>query len=491
MIQFSACGRTVRSFLFLVSVLVLCDGLQAQRALYAYQDLSQTAYAAQRDSLKKAWVCPGVFTEKATQKKYKEFWDSRTDFITAAINNQHFIVEKEIHAYLNGIIQELRNSNPTRIPFQPLLLIDRSSAVNAYAIGGNIIAVNLGLLHFAQSREEVALVLAHELSHTILNHPDKSMKEQAEWLTSDEYQASLKDVLNSKYERYSRLKKVMETYSINSGRHHRYHEADADSLAVVLLKNSRIGFDARFFLRLDSADREYQIPLQKPLADYFTSYGLSFETAWTQKRTRGLSTRNYSFGDSSRLDDSLKTHPDCAVRYANTLASSTAGLRLTPIPASVKEKAAKIIVWNLFDKLNLTAALYRILQEKDRGNADEWYDFMLYNIVSGLHHSDKTLRRFNAIGIVPKEVISKSYYELQTALEQMPKESLEQYYKALHNQPFWKKMTDDAKGLQSLMASVIAAGGAEEGDLKKTALAFVSAYKQSMYCEFADHFTGK
>ncbi|MDQ3278419.1 MAG: M48 family metalloprotease, partial [Bacteroidota bacterium] len=340
-------------------------------------------------------------------------------------------------------------------------------------------------------REELALVMAHELAHTILNHPENAMKEKAEWLTSKEYAASLKEVQAAKYERLTRLKKVVETYSLNNSRHHRYHESDADSLAIVLLKNSRIGFDARFFLRLDSADTQYQQPLQNPVAAYFTGYGLSFDPAWTQKRTRGLSARNYNFADSTALNDSLKTHPDCSIRYAQTLRHSTTGLQLTPIPTSLQQKAAKIIIWNLFNKLSLTAALYRILQEKDRGTRDSWYDFMLANIVSGLHHADKTLRRFNAIGIVPKEQVCKSYFELQTALEQIPRDNLAQLHESLQSQGFGEKLTDDARALQRLMAVVIASTDSNDGELKKKAQGFIDTHTSSMYREFAQHFTGK
>jgi hypothetical protein len=48
-------------------------------------------------------------------------------------------------------------------------------------------------------------------------------------------------VLDSKYERYTRLKKVFEEYSFNRTKHSRYHEGDADSLAVVLLKKQPDG----------------------------------------------------------------------------------------------------------------------------------------------------------------------------------------------------------------------------------------------------------
>jgi predicted Zn-dependent protease len=219
----------------------LCSFLvKAQtNSLYTYQQLSRVFYAKQKDSLKKAWICPTIYKDKTTQKKYQEIWDSRTDFITTAIDNQNYVFEPEVWNYIEEIIEQIGKANSQLIRTKPFLLIDRSSSANAYALGGNVIAVNLGLIDFAQSREELSLAIAHEMSHNILNHVENVMKEQAEWLTSDEYKQSLNAVLDSKYERFTRLKKVFENYSFDRSRHQRYHEADADSLAIILLKNSK------------------------------------------------------------------------------------------------------------------------------------------------------------------------------------------------------------------------------------------------------------
>jgi len=146
------------------------------KILYAYQDLSKTAYSRQKDSLKKNWICPVMFEQKPTQKKFKELWDSRTNYLIASIDNNNYVREQDVYNYVNSILNDIVKSNPKSISTTPLLFIDRSSAVNAYAIGGNIIAVNLGLVNFAQSREEIALVIAHELSHNILQHPDESVQ---------------------------------------------------------------------------------------------------------------------------------------------------------------------------------------------------------------------------------------------------------------------------------------------------------------------------
>jgi len=481
-----------KNFFLLVIPLLLSVAVNAQsKNPYTYQDLSNLFYAKQSDSLKKNWVCPVLYKDKNTQKKYKEMWDDRVDFITGAIKNGDFVYESEIYNYLYQIIDELAKANPTLIPTKPLLLIDRSSAVNAYSIGGNIIAVNLGLILFANSREEIALVIAHELSHNILMHADISMKAQAEWITSDEYKKSLNAILDSKYERLTRLQKIYQSYSFSRSKHNRYHESDADSLGIILLKNSKIPFNPEVFLRLDSSDDEYQQPLKKPLKDYFTIYNLPFEDRWAQVHAKGLSTRSYNFRDTTGIADSLKTHPDCIERYNKTLSLSTATGKTTSVPATIKEKAAKMALWNLFDNLDLTACLYRIFLEKDKGNTDPWYDFMVYNIFSGLYYSDKQLDRFNAIGIIPKEYISEQYYHLQTMLEQMPKESIEQYCKQLGDAPFWQSMPADAKDLKNLINTLNFDTAPSDKNQTAAAKGFMDDNPTSMYCEFADHFKKK
>lgn len=466
--------------------------LRAQTGpLYSYQQLSKDFYSKQRDSLKKTWVCPEVYRNKVTQKKYKELWDSRTDFITNAIQDQNYVYEPELYSYISGIVRQIAKANPNEFPVQPLLLIDRSGSPNAYAIGGNVLAVNLGLIDFSKSREEIALVIAHELSHNILDHAQSAMKGRAEWLTSEEYKKSLNKVLDSKYERFTRLEKIYQNYGFSRSKHQRYRESEADSLAVILLKKSHIQFTANFFLRLDSADMVYQLPLKKPLHDYFTAYNLPVEDMWMQKRSKGLSSRNYNFQASTSIEDSLKTHPDCIERYKRTVALSDKNIVLTPIPVNIREKTTRMLLWNMYTNMNLTACLYRILLEKDKGNTDVWYDFMVYNVFGGLYFSDKQLNRFNAIGITPKEFISKDYYQLQNMLEQIPRESLQQYMVLLQNADFWKKVTADEKAMKGFIYALALDPNDSEKNRQAAAENFIKNNSTSMYRELAEYFKKK
>ena len=478
--------------LWSVALLILSATSYAQdNGLYTYQDLSHIYYARAKDSLRKAWTCPPLFKDKTTQKKYKEIWDGRTEMITDNINTDDYVHDKEVYSYIESIVHQIADANHQLVPERPLLLIDRSPAVNAYSIGGNVIAVNLGLITFAESREELALAIAHEMSHNILHHAENAMQQKAEWLCSDEYRQSLNAVLDSKYERLSRLRKVFEDYSFSRSRHQRYKESDADSLAIILLKRSNIPFEANYFLHLDSADLTYQTPLKHSLSAFFTAYHIPYEETWSQRHSHGLSTRSYSFADTSTLADSLKTHPECADRYLKTRNLSAANAHLTPIPQNIQDKANKMLLWNLYSSVSLTPCLYRILLIKDKGNTDTWYDFMLSNIFAGLYYSDRMLNRFNAIGVMQKEYISKEYYALQTLLEQIPRENHVQSCKILQDEGFWKKLPPAEKDMKTFVFTLALDPDSSDKNKARAARLFSSGNANSMYCEFAQNFEKK
>jgi Zn-dependent protease with chaperone function len=473
-------------------LLILMSVAYAQpQSLYSYQELSHLYYQKQKDSLKKAWVCPTAFKDKAAQKKYKEIWDERTDGLLGAINSDDYVHDNEVYSYVDGIVRQLTDANRQLVPEKPFVLIDRSSAVNAYAVGGNVLAVNLGLITFSATREELALAIAHEMSHNILHHAENAMFQRAEWLSSDEYRQSLNAVLDSKYERLSKLKKVFEGYTFSRSRHQRYHESEADSLAIILLKKSNIAFDANYFLHLDSSDYEYQQPLRHSLQAIFTAYHLPYEEAWSRRHSHGLSTRAYSFSDTTTLDDSLKTHPDCVDRYEKTRKLTTPNPHFTAIPASIQEKANKMLLWNIYSGSSLTPCLYRILLLKDKGNTDTWYDFMLCNVFAGLYYSDRMLNRFNAIGVVPKEIISKDYYALQTLLEQIPRDNLKQTCQTLEDEGFWKNMPAAEKDLKSFVFTLALDPDDSDKNKARAAHLFATGNANSMYCELALNFEKK
>src|SRR6201992_871388 len=116
----------------LVICLFVCASALAQPiSLYSYQDLSHFYYSKQKDSLKGAWSCPDAFKEKATQKKYKEIWEGRTEWVTGYIANDAYVHDKEVCDYLQSVVNQLVVANRQLLPVSPLVMLDRDPAVNA------------------------------------------------------------------------------------------------------------------------------------------------------------------------------------------------------------------------------------------------------------------------------------------------------------------------------------------------------------------------
>lgn len=454
---------------------------------YNYDQLSSNFYQVKKDSLKASFKCPDQFSKKETQKKFKDIWDGRTAFLFESIANNQFLVQPEMYKYVYELLQEIISGNKKFFTQAPFLLIDRNSSVNAYALGNNILAVNIGLLAFVETREELALVLAHELAHNSLRHPENSMIEKADLLTSEKYKNELEEISKSTYGKYSRLTKILEGYSFSRAKHNRYHEEEADSMAHVLLANSKMSYDPKIFLRLDSADFIYKKELKNNISDYFSKAGIQLDENWLKKAGRGLSTKKYNFKDLT-LADSLKTHPDCIDRYKYLAAKLPANEKpkATPIPASIVNSANDCIVWWNIINNNLTAAMYRILLEKDKGNNLLFNESMTSVILNRLFNADKKFERFNAVNVEKKELISAKYFELQTLFEQVPREKLEIICDAELNKPFWQQTKADTQYLKSIFKNINFLYPVSPKDLKSLKTEFQKSYPNSPVRELVE-----
>lgn len=472
-----------------IAVLISSASAFAQQTPFpaAYTDLSAIAFKKEKDSIRKSWACPELYTNKETQAKYKEIWNSRTDFLVHSIDNNDYIKDGELYAYVREVLNSIIRGNPSWFPSTPMLIIDRSSAVNAYSLGGNVIVVNAGLISFCETREELALVLAHELSHDVMKHAENAMKERAVLLTSDEYKKSLESVLDSKYERLTRLKKIIAGYAFSRNRHNRYHESDADSMAILMLNKAGIAFHPEYFLRLDSSDQYYLQGLNNSARTYFDAAGLKTEDSWYIKRTKGLSSRSYNFRDSTYNPDSFKTHPDCQVRYENTLSQASAAKTATAIPSEIRARARKVIIWDLFQQMKLTACLFRVFREKDLGDKDPWLDFMVYNVIAALNYASGQMNRFNAIAVQQKELVSQDYFAIQTLFEQIPADELAALVRKGAALPFWSAVSAEEREFRQFMVTI---NGEEKSAKEKEAAArqYMNSYPGSIYSEVCQHF---
>lgn len=134
-------------------------------------------------------------------------------------------------------------------PFPITVVVRDSAIVNAYALPGGHIVLLRGLLAQAESPDEVAGVLAHELTHTIKRHPMRA-------LVANSGLALLIEVTLGNGTGASL------GYLLTSLHYSRAMEAEADDGAVHLLQHAGIGTDgfAAFFERMEKRSIGPKLP---------------------------------------------------------------------------------------------------------------------------------------------------------------------------------------------------------------------------------------
>lgn len=79
-----------------------------------------------------------------------------------------------VNAYINGIGQKLVSSLHSR-EIQYVFKVVDDPQINAFAIPGGYCYVNIGLINFAETEEELASVISHEIGHVVGRHGTEKM----------------------------------------------------------------------------------------------------------------------------------------------------------------------------------------------------------------------------------------------------------------------------------------------------------------------------
>ena len=87
--------------------------------------------------------------------------------------SSHLVTDPVVVEYVNRIGQNLVKNSDARIPFT-IKVLD-TDEVNAMALPGGFFYVNSGLILACDSEDELAGVMAHEISHVIAHHAARNM----------------------------------------------------------------------------------------------------------------------------------------------------------------------------------------------------------------------------------------------------------------------------------------------------------------------------
>lgn len=249
-------------------------------------------------------------------KKYRdEIYDEGRDAQIALFSGKEIAADKASQKYLQDIMDVLYKASGATLG-SPKVFLSKSPVPNAFTTVDGTIVMNAGLFARLGSEDELAFVLAHELSHHVNRHGKTEMDKFLDHYFSDEFQKQLKNLTKQEYNRNKEVQELEKATMFNTRRHARGKESEADADALVWL--AKAGFNpnaAVSAMRLLDGIEDDVIPTESLLKQYFNDVSYPFKEAWAAEKKA-------FFGGASMKDvnkkeqDSLKTHPDCKKRLA-------------------------------------------------------------------------------------------------------------------------------------------------------------------------------
>lgn len=100
------------------------------------------------------------------------------DKFATEIEKQHKVVtDTEVQAYIDGVGKKLL-TGVENVQFPYTFKVVKDDSINAFAIPGGHTYVNTGLLKAAESEDELAAVMAHEINHVVARHSTRQMTQK-------------------------------------------------------------------------------------------------------------------------------------------------------------------------------------------------------------------------------------------------------------------------------------------------------------------------
>ena len=151
----------------------------------------------------------------------------------SAIGNNNLYTNEELYKYLNSICQTIVINSDGVNPYKGYYIgVIDSNVINAFATPGGHILITKGMLNSVKSEDELAAVIAHEISHIQLEHNMKAIRSNA-WTTG------ISNIIASPFENefLSNAFSSMTTTLLDSG-YSQNTEFEADENAIKLMNKT-------------------------------------------------------------------------------------------------------------------------------------------------------------------------------------------------------------------------------------------------------------
>lgn len=250
------------------------------------------------------------------RKEVNSIYEEATAGFLETIGEGYFVEDTLYRNQLNEILETLKSNNPEYTSLKNTqILLSFGAMPNAYAIGNDIVVIYIPLLKKIRNQYELAYIISHEIAHNILNHSYNGLVANASLKQSEDLLKKTRELKRKKYNRAEESIAVYKNLVYGSSKSKRKLEHEADSLGFILFKNAYTDREyevVKALELLENIDKEQD---SLNLSDYvalFETEQLPFKKEWVINDE--LTKYKYDTTPKFWTIDSLKSHPDCAIR---------------------------------------------------------------------------------------------------------------------------------------------------------------------------------
>lgn len=324
------------------------------------------------------------------KKDYQEIYEARFSEVSKLLQSTRTVTDKDVNNYLQTLLKKITDVNPELKAKEVRLLFSRDWWPNAFSMGEGTLVVNAGLMIFLDNEAELVFVICHELAHFYLDHSNRAIKKNVETYNSVAFQNELKRLSKQEYGAGQQLDELIKKLEFGNRRHSRENETEADRYAFMFMKNT--GFDCNGIKTclklLDKVDDSLlNSSIDPELTFNFSNY--PFKKKWVQKESTIFSQMSNDDSPLTKKErDSLKTHPDCAVRILHledSISKARQGEKFiinSTLFGQLKKDFFVEIAEQQFNSNNLSRNLYYSLKMLQRG---ENTSYAMFAIARGLN----------------------------------------------------------------------------------------------------------
>ncbi|WP_430968943.1 M48 family metalloprotease [Spongiimicrobium sp. 2-473A-2-J] len=293
----------------------------------------------------------------------RKIYREKTEKFIQNIQDSVFIFGASLTENLKPLLQRIYKGNPQIDTDNHYFFFHRSSIPNAACYGDGSFAINMGMFTYLENDDELAFILSHEMAHLLLNHVNKKAERYIDTINSKAIREKSKAIKKQRYNTIRDGRALVKDLTYELMSHSRHAEAQADSLGLILLKNT--GYNPHAALSaLTKLGKLEQIRFIKAskIDSILNFESFPFRLNWIEEEET-LFNISESSNDYAFDKDSLKTHPEIPYRLEklhmeHQIEESQNTTNYLP---QLKQLAKKQQLHTLLDFNQLDLALYESL----------------------------------------------------------------------------------------------------------------------------------